>query len=113
VPRLPPTNQNQTKEMIMTTWRYEVGGVACDTDWPGRETFFVRVTIRVVRVRVRRTLGRYIRHRAIRRAEKELMGLDDRMLRDIGLSRSEIGSAVRNPEQERLNGAMPPLAWFP
>jgi len=90
-----------------------MGGVACDTDWPGKETIFVRVTIRFVRVRVRRTLGRYIRNRAIRRAEKELMALDDRMLRDIGISRTEIGSAVRNPGQERLNGAIPPLTWLP
>lgn len=52
-----------------------------------------------------RLLGEYIRHRAIRRAEKELMALDNRMLKDIGLDRSEIGSAVRNPRQERLNGA--------
>jgi len=55
--------------------------------------------------RARQWLAEYVRHRAFIRAEKELMGLDDRMLRDIGLSRSEIASAVRNPEQERLNGA--------
>ncbi len=31
-------------------------------------------------------------------------------LQDMGLSRGEIASAVRNPGQERINGAHPPLA---
>ncbi len=97
----------------MATLRCEMGGVACDADGPGKEMIFVRATIRFVKLRVRRTLGRYIENRAIRRAENELLALDDRMLRDIGISRSEIGSAVRNPEQERLNGAIPPLHWLP
>jgi uncharacterized protein YjiS (DUF1127 family) len=52
-------------------------------------------------------LCRLIRERALRRAENEPLGLDDRMLRDIGLDRSEIGSAVRNFDGERLNGAQP------
>jgi uncharacterized protein YjiS (DUF1127 family) len=51
-----------------------------------------------------------IRQRAFRRAEWELQHLDDRMLQDMGLSRGEIASAVRNPGQERINGAHPPLA---
>ncbi len=56
-------------------------------------------------VPVRQMLAGFIRERALRRAENELMTLDDRMLRDIGLSRGEIWSAVRNPGEERLNGA--------
>jgi uncharacterized protein YjiS (DUF1127 family) len=51
--------------------------------------------------RAGRMLARHLLERAYRNAEKKLMELDDRMLRDIGLSRSEIASAVRSYEQER------------
>ncbi|MEZ5816851.1 MAG: DUF1127 domain-containing protein [Hyphomicrobiaceae bacterium] len=43
--------------------------------------------------------------RAAKKARSELMALDDRMLRDIGLDRSEIASAVLNPNCERINGS--------
>jgi len=59
---------------------------------------------------IRQMFARFIHERALRRAERELMALDDRMLRDIGLSRGEIASAVRNPGEERLNGAQPPAS---
>jgi uncharacterized protein YjiS (DUF1127 family) len=52
-------------------------------------------------------LAGYVRQRAIRRAEAQLNGLDDRMLRDIGLSRSEIHAAVRRTEREFLLSAQP------
>ena len=51
--------------------------------------------------RAGRMLAQHLLERAYRRAEKKLMELDDRMLRDIGLTRSEITSAVRSSEQER------------
>jgi uncharacterized protein YjiS (DUF1127 family) len=50
-----------------------------------------------------------IRHRSFRAAEKELHSLDDRMLRDIGITRSEISSALVDAAHERRNGRRPPL----
>lgn len=51
--------------------------------------------------RVWQMLAQRILERAYCKAKKNLMELDDRMLRDIGLSRSEIASAVRHSEQRR------------
>ncbi len=45
-----------------------------------------------------------VRLRSFRKAERELNALDDRMLRDIGLDRSEIKSALMNARNERVNG---------
>ncbi len=43
-------------------------------------------------------LFRWIRHRyAAARAANELAALDDRMLADVGLSRGQIGEAIRAP----------------
>jgi uncharacterized protein YjiS (DUF1127 family) len=41
-------------------------------------------------------------HRRRRRTEAILASLDDRTLQDIGIARSEIGSVVLNPGEERL-----------
>lgn len=46
----------------------------------------------------------YKARRAFHVARSQLMALDDRMLRDIGLDRSEITSALKNENGERLNG---------
>jgi uncharacterized protein YjiS (DUF1127 family) len=46
-----------------------------------------------------------VANRALRKAEAELMALDDRMLKDIGLDRSEIGSVLMDHVQERRSGA--------
>ena len=57
-------------------------------------------------------VAEFIRYRAFRAAEKKLHALDDRMLKDIGLDRSEIRSALVNAREERINGARyfePPL----
>ena len=47
-------------------------------------------------IRARTMEGRIRFHHWIGRREVELMALDDRMLRDIGLSRSEVECAVRH-----------------
>lgn len=47
----------------------------------------------------------YVARRAAREAEARLAELDERMLKDIGLTRSEITSALANEGNERLNGA--------
>jgi len=49
----------------------------------------------------------YLYRRALRRAERELMNLDDRMLHDIGLTRSEIPAAVRRAEANLLMPIVP------
>ena len=54
---------------------------------------------------IRRAIAEFIRYRAFRAAEARLNTLDDRMLKDIGLDRSEIRSALLNIRHERLNGA--------
>ena len=61
---------------------------------------------------IRGAIAAFIRYRALRAAEAKLLALDDRMLRDIGLHRTEVRSALHNARQERLNGARygePPL----
>jgi hypothetical protein len=42
--------------------------------------------------------------RRLRRAEAELVAFHDRMFENIGLGRSEIGSALMDDAQERTNG---------
>lgn len=53
--------------------------------------------------RYREALGRAVRHATeewvVKRAIAELQGLDDHMLRDIGLTRSEIESCVRRGQR--------------
>lgn len=48
-----------------------------------------------------RIMTEVIRYRAFRVAEKELHLLDDRMLKDIGIDRSEIRSALSGAAQQR------------
>lgn len=54
---------------------------------------------------VRKAIAALVAWRAFRRAESELMALDDHALKDIGLDRSEIGSALMDDARERRNGA--------
>jgi uncharacterized protein YjiS (DUF1127 family) len=91
--------------MIMSTQRFHMTdyvhhGTAAETSQHAAWAMLDAIALPL-----RHMLTRFLRERALRCAEGELMRLDDRMLKDIGLNRSEVASAVRHPEQERLNGA--------
>ncbi len=75
-----------------------------DTASPRRAIF---ETLGSIERAARAYLVEQMRQRAIRRAEAQVNGLDDRLLRDIGLSRGEIHSAVRAAEREFLLSAQP------
>lgn len=93
----------------MSTQRIHITSYVHNTSETSRS--MARAVLDAIVLHMRQMLTRFIRERALRRAENELMALDDRMLRDIGLSRSEIASAVRNPAEERLNGARPSTSY--
>ncbi|ODT27271.1 MAG: hypothetical protein BGN89_15295 [Alphaproteobacteria bacterium 64-6] len=94
----------------MSTQRIDVGGFVYDPSTGNTSRSTPSSVLAAIGARARLWIAEYIRRRAFRRAERELYMLDDRMLQDIGLCRSEITSAVRNPVQERINGAQPPVA---
>ena len=53
---------------------------------------------------LRKKITAFRANRAFRRAEAELMALDDRMLRDIGLYRGEIASVlIEGPRDRRAS----------
>ena len=54
---------------------------------------------------VKKTITALVANRALRKAKAELLALDDRMLKDIGFDRSEIGSVLMDQAPERRNGA--------
>lgn len=78
----------------MSTQEIRIGGTMHEAARADTSRAALLAALAAARFRVRQRLTEYIRQRAFRQAEKELMALDERMLRDIGLSRSEIGSAV-------------------
>jgi uncharacterized protein YjiS (DUF1127 family) len=52
-------------------------------------------------------LARWRRRRAVHATIATLGALDDRTLRDIGISRSELASVATNPRFERMRGPRP------
>jgi uncharacterized protein YjiS (DUF1127 family) len=54
--------------------------------------------------RIRKWRAAFLKHRALRRPEAELKALDDRMLKDMGLYRCEIGSVLME-----VHSARPPV----
>lgn len=95
----------------MSTQRIHITGYIHTDTAAAKSRSSIRAALDAVVRSVRKMLAGLIRERALRRAEHELMALDDRMLRDIGLSRGEIASAVRNPAEERLNGVRHPTSY--
>ncbi len=93
----------------MSTQKIEVGGFVYDAEPTSTSKAAGSAVFAAIASRAKQWMAEFVRERAFRRAESELHHLDDRMLRDMGLTRGEIASAVRNPGQERINGAQPPL----
>ena len=59
--------------------------------------------------RMRAAYDAFRNYRVHRMAERALSAMDDALLRDIGISRSEIGSVVRGLEpQPRRQGGLKP-----
>ena len=82
----------------MTTQKYEIGapygaaeGSLTSSLTSGLLAFVGRIAMDLVR------------YRSFRRAEHELHALDDRMLKDIGIDRSEISSVLSSAAQQRRN----------
>ena len=60
---------------------------------------------------LRSTAAKIGNWRRMRRAERELLALDDRYLKDMGISRSDIPNAVRGL-QRRMQNPTCGLAWL-
>jgi uncharacterized protein YjiS (DUF1127 family) len=86
----------------MSTQKYEIGAPygAAEGKLPTSITSAVSAVAGVAM----KVVAGYIRYRSFRMAEKELYALDDRMLNDIGIDRSEITSTLVNAANERRNG---------
>lgn len=93
----------------MTYQKYEVGGAPYSATANAKSSSPFAQTFGPMTGLMKNTVARFIRYRTFRAAEKELHALDDRMLRDIGINRSEIASSLLDAAHERRNGRRPPL----
>ena len=92
----PRTQEKRSTEMHSRSSLYEIHGISAREDarfrpqW-GKGSFAL----------LRRVISVLSGELAARRAARELSQLDDRMLRDIGISRSDIQRMVRQPYYAR------------
>lgn len=89
----------------MSTQNIQIQGVAYDALTNEKLKSASTAAVAASKGAIWTAVAEFIRYRAFRAAEKKRHSLDDRMLKDIGLGRSEIRSALLNAGQERLNGA--------
>lgn len=80
----------------MTSQKYEIGAPYGTAE--GTLTSSLTGSLLAVVGRIATDLVRY---RSFRKAEHELHALDDRMLKDIGIDRSEITSVLSSAAQQR------------
>jgi uncharacterized protein YjiS (DUF1127 family) len=83
----------------MNAQKYEIGAPYGATD--GKLPATLTGAASSIASFVTKVVADVIRHRSFRAAEKELHALDDRMLKDIGLDRSEIKSALTDAANQR------------
>lgn len=86
----------------MSTHKVELGAPCGAAE--GRLPTSITGAVSAVTGLAMKVIAGYIRYRSFRMAEKELHALDDRMLNDIGIDRSEITSTLINAANERRNG---------
>jgi uncharacterized protein YjiS (DUF1127 family) len=86
----------------MSTHELAVAGAGEETVRPTRRAPLAALA--AMAHSARRYLAEPVRALVLRRLERELLALDDRMLRDIGLSRSQVGRAIRNGLEDGRTG---------
>ena len=74
---------------------HEIHGISAPSPRQSRRPPIARLAIAQILVALRRTIRAIEAKLAARHAITELASLDDRMLRDLGITQSEIESAVR------------------